>query len=234
MAKRRKVSNLLALTLLAQLQQRPMYPYEMASMLREHGKDQAIKINWGSLYTVVQNLQKNGFIEAIEVVREGRQPERTTYRITEAGRAEVKDWLRELIGEPEREYSRFEAGLGDAGNLPPDQVIPLLRKRLDVLDKANEETGNMLAVLVETQQVPRLFLIENEYYLAMRKAEAEWVRGLLAELESGTFPGLDFWQVLHEVGGLDGSGNIPELPEGTEVPPAVKAAFDQKGGADQQ
>ena len=88
MAKRRKVGNLLALSLLNMLTQRPMYPYEMASMLRERGKDNAIKINWGSFYTVVQNLEKYGFIEAIEVAREGRQPERTTYQITEAGRAE--------------------------------------------------------------------------------------------------------------------------------------------------
>src|SRR5438270_431201 len=135
MAKRRMVSNLLALPLLSVLMQRPMYPYEMATVLREYGKDGAIKINWGSLYTVVQNLEKHGFIEAVQVGREGRQPERTTYRITEAGRAELEDWLRELLGEPEREYTRFEAGLSDSGNLPPDEVIALLRRRLQLLDQ---------------------------------------------------------------------------------------------------
>ena len=219
MAKRRKVSNLLALTLLAQLMERPMYPYEMASVLRERGKDQAIKINWGSLYTVVQNLEKNGFIEAMQVAREGRQPERTTYRITSAGRDELRDWLRELLGEPEREYTRFEAGLSDGGNLPPDEVVALLRHRLDVLDAANAAAEADLANVAE--RVPRLFLIENEYYLAMRRAEADWVRGLLAEFESGTFPGVEFWRALHQSGALDGSGKIPdaikELMEG-QVP----------------
>src|ERR1700683_821767 len=92
-AKRRKVSNLLALSLLNLLMQRPMYPYEMASTLRQRGKDQSIKINWGSLYTIVQNLEKYGFIEAVEVAREGRQPERTTYQITEAGRGELMEWV---------------------------------------------------------------------------------------------------------------------------------------------
>jgi DNA-binding PadR family transcriptional regulator len=234
MAKRRKVGNLLALTLLAQLHERPMYPYEMASVLRERGKDQAIKINWGSLYTVVQNLEKNGFIEAVEVVREGRQPERTTYRITEAGRAEVKDWLRELLGEPEREYSRFEAGLSDASSLPPDEVVALLRRRLDALDADNEEAGASLALMVESGQVPRLFLVENEYHLAMRRAEAEWVRGLLAELENGTFPGLAFWRALHAAGGLDGSGRVPRIAEGTEVPAAVLAQLAKRGDSGQQ
>ena len=173
--KRRKVSNLLALSLLTLLMERPMYPYEMASTLRERGKDKAIKINWGSLYTVVQNLEKYGFIEAVEVVREGRQPERTTYQITDAGRAELKDWLRELLSVPEREYTRFEAALGESAVLPPDELIGLLQQRLDALEAANAEHQAGLDAL--TSQLPRLFLIESEYYLALRRAEAEWVRG---------------------------------------------------------
>jgi DNA-binding PadR family transcriptional regulator len=200
MAKRRKVGNLLALALLTLLTERPMYPYEMAAALRERGKDQAMKINWGSLYTVVQNLEKNDFIETVEVAREGRQPERTTYQITDAGRAELKDWLRELIGVPEREYSRFEAALSEVGVLPPDEVTALLRQRLDQLDAAN--AGQQADLKVWEAQVPRLFMIESEYHLALRMAEAEWVRGLLKEFTDGTFPGLDGWRKYHETGQL--------------------------------
>jgi DNA-binding PadR family transcriptional regulator len=207
MPKRRKVSNLLALTLLAQLMERPMYPYEMASVLRERGKDQAVKINWGSLYTVVRNLEKNGFIRAVQVDREGRQPERTTYQITPAGQAEVKDWLRELLGDPEREYTRFEAGLSDASLLPPDELIALLRRRLEVLDAGN--TRSLADLTAIGKQIPRLFLIETEYQLAMCRAEADWVRGVLAELTAGTFPGMAAWQAIHAAGGFDGSGNVP-------------------------
>src|SRR6202167_5757609 len=116
--------------------QRPMYPYEMAATLRHRGKDEAIKINWGSLYTIVQNLEKYGFIEAVEVAREGRQPERTTYQITDAGRAELLDWLRELLGMPEREHNSFEAALGESAVLPPDELIGLLQQRLTALEEA--------------------------------------------------------------------------------------------------
>jgi DNA-binding PadR family transcriptional regulator len=198
MAARRKVGNLMALSLLTLLTERPMYPYEMASELRGRGKDQAIKINWGSFYTVVQNLEKYGFIEAVNVGREGRQPERTTYQITEAGRAELKDWLRELLSVPEREYTRFEAALGEAAVLPPDEVAGLLRQRLEALEAANtqHETG----LQVWSAGLPRLFLIESEYHLALRRAETEWVRGLLKELTDGTFPDLAGWRRFHETG----------------------------------
>ena len=216
MAKRRKISNLLALSLLTLLMERPMYPYEMAAALRQRGKDQAIKINWGSLYTVVQNLEKYGFTEALEVAREGRQPERTTYQITDAGRAELKDWLRELLGVPEREYTRFEAALGESAILPPDELTGLLQQRLDALEAANAEHQAGLDAL--TAQVPRLFLIESEYYLALRRGEAEWVRGLLKEFTDGTFPGLDAWRRYHETGQLpDEVLALAELHEEEEL-----------------
>jgi DNA-binding PadR family transcriptional regulator len=214
MAKRRKVSNLLALTLLNMLTQRPMYPYEMASTLRGRGKDNAIKINWGSFYTVVQNLEKYGFIEAIEVAREGRQPERTTYQITDAGREEVKDWLRELLSVPEREHTSFEAALGESAAVPPDELIGLLQQRLAALEKANGRLQAELATL--EAELPRLFVIESEYYLAQRRAEEEWVRGLLEEFTSGTFPGLDDWRRFHATG---------------EVPDYIQALVDQEGGS---
>jgi len=188
-----------------------MYPYEMASMLRLRGKDNAIKINWGSFYTVVQNLEKNGFIEAVEVAREGRQPERTTYQITDAGRAELEDWLRELLSVPEREHSSFEAALSEAAVLPPDELIDLLQQRLAALERANVQLQAQLETLVA--QLPRLFLIESEYYLAQRRAEEEWVRGLLKEFTSGTFPGLDAWRRFHATG---------------EVPDDVQALSDQE------
>ena len=213
MAKRRKIGNLLALSLLTLLTQRPMYPYEMASMLRERGKDNAIKINWGSFYTVVQNLEKYGFIEAVEVAREGRQPERTTYQITDAGRAELMDWMRELLSVPEREHNRFEAALGESAVLPPDELIDLLQQRLGALEEANGVIQAELATLVG--QLPRLFLIESEYYLAQRRAEEEWVRGLLKEFTDGTFPGLEDWRRFHATG---------------EVPENVRALVEQERG----
>jgi DNA-binding PadR family transcriptional regulator len=162
---------------------------------------------------VVPTLAKHGFIQAVEVAREGRQPERTTYQITDAGRAELMDWLHELLAVPEREHTSFEAALGESAVLPPDELIDLLRQRLDALEKAN---GRLQAELETLRgQLPRLFLIEAEYYQALRRAEEEWVRGLLKEFTDGTFPGLDAWRRFHATG---------------EVPEELVELFEQQGG----
>ncbi len=210
MAKRRKVGNMLALAVLASVAERPMHPYEMVSTLKQRGKDRDMKLNWGSLYTVVANLEKHGFIEAAGTDRQGRRPERTVYQITEAGRAEMLDWLRELLANPEREYPKFRAALSIGGFLGPDEVTELLGRRLRTLDAEIEtETAELAAV---AQRVPRLFLLENEYYLAVRRAEADWVRAILREIAEGTLPGLAQWRRFYETGEMD--PNLAELAEG--------------------
>src|ERR1039457_7561995 len=110
--KRRRVSNPLGLARLGPLRQQPMHPYEMAATMRSQGKEKSIKLNYGSLYTVVDNLAKHGLIEALEASREGRRPERTVYRLTAAGQAELEDWLAGLLGTPGEGDPEFEGGRG--------------------------------------------------------------------------------------------------------------------------
>jgi DNA-binding PadR family transcriptional regulator len=220
-AKRRKVGNLLALPLLSLLAQKPMYPYEMAQTLRSRGKDQNFKVNWGSLYTVVDNLEKHGLIQAALLDRDGRQPERTTYEITATGRAELTDWLGELLSVPEDERGGFVVALSEAGMLPPDQVISLLTRRLETLDKANDTQRTDLRRWLE--RLPRMLLIESEYQLAMRVAQAEWLRGLLGELTAGTIGGMDTWRRIHE------TGEMP--PEMAELDELAKRGWPDEPGA---
>jgi len=205
-AKRRKVGNLMALVVLATLAERPTHPYELASVLRERGKDQDVKIKWGSLYTVVQNLERHGFIEATASTRQGRRPERTVYAITDAGREELTDWLRELISVPEREHMRFQAALSVLGVLGPDEAMELLRQRAATIE--TELEAQRAAVAQHSAYLPRLFLIESEYEMAIREAEAHWIRSLLADLADGSLPGVAQWRAFHETGQFP-----PELAE---------------------
>ena len=199
MVKRRKVGNLLALAVLSALAGGiPMHPYQLANVLKRTGKDPEMKIKWGSLYTVVQNLERHGFIEATSSDREGRRPERTTYSITEAGREEMCDWIRELIADPERQHPPFETALSVVGVLGPDETATLLRTRAEALEKSL--TADRAALAEVALAVPRLFLIEEEYTLAMREAEARWVRSLLAEMEAGTMAGIAQWRDYQQSG----------------------------------
>jgi DNA-binding PadR family transcriptional regulator len=203
MAARRRVSNVLALAVLSALRQRPMHPYEMGLTLRSWGKDQDMGIKWGSLYTVVRNLAKHDLVEAMESNRQGARPERTVYRITEAGRAELVDWVRELVSTPQEENRPFTTGLSVISVLHPDDAMDLLGQRIDLLTA--DIAARRESISHYAGNVARLFLIEDEYEVAMREAELAWVRATLDELRSGGIPGLAEWAAWYGSGSGGGT-----------------------------
>lgn len=174
-----------------------MHPYEMATTMRERGKEKSIKLRYGSLYTVIDALEAAGLIVPTETVRDGARPERTVYDITPAGRAEMNDWLREWIARPEKEYLRFEAGLSLMPALPPDHVADLLRDRLARLEHKLTEIDAEIATAT-AQGLPRLFLIEDEFQRALLDAERQFVAGLQAQLADGSLGGLEMWRAWHQ------------------------------------
>lgn len=196
---RRRVSNPLALAVLATLAERPMHPYEISTTLRQRAKEESIKLNYGSLYSVVDALARHGLIVAQETVREGRRPERTVYAITEAGHTELVDWLSEMLSTPVKEYTQFEAALALMAGLPPEDVVTLLETRRTRLshEVTGMRAGGESAI---AQGLPRLFAIEYEYWLALRETELRFVESLLAELKDGSFDGLDLWRKVYETG----------------------------------
>jgi DNA-binding PadR family transcriptional regulator len=189
-------TNPLALAVLSCLSQRPMHPYEIAATLREQGKDSSIKINYGSLYTVVESLLRRGLIAEKETVREGRRPERTVYALTTAGRAEHEDWLSELLSRPEAEFTQFEAALSLAGGLPPEEVRRQLEQRRTVLQM--QVSGDQSALeLCDQQGLPEVFTVELEYRLTMRKAELGFVEDLIGRIRNRKLGGIELWEAFH-------------------------------------
>ena len=195
---RRRVSNPLALAVLSCLAERPMHPYEISTTLRSRGKEQSIKLNYGSLYSVVESLQKHGLITARETTREGRRPERTVYEITEAGAAEFEDWLAELLSTPVREYSSLEAGLSLMPGLPPEDVAMLLGKRAQAL---RAEIGGLDAMHGDAAKIdlPELFLIESRFRRAMLQYELDFATGLADSIADGSLTGVSVWRRIHEL-----------------------------------
>ncbi len=200
---RRRVSNPLALAVLSCLSERPMHPYEISTTLRSRGKEQSIKLNYGSLYAVVESLQKHGLITSRETTRAGRRPERTVYEITAAGQAELEDWLAELLSTPTREFTSLEAGLSLIAILPPDEVARLLTLRSDKLriELGALETASQIG---DEMGLPELFFVESTYRHAVLTAELAFVTDVVARIRDSSFGGTKVWRRMHELlaGGL--------------------------------
>ncbi|MET9629371.1 PadR family transcriptional regulator [Lentzea sp. NPDC006480] len=191
-----KRTNPLALAVLALLAERPMHPYEMAQTMRERHQEEVIKLNYGSLYTVVEQLAKHELITASATQKAGNRPERTVYAITDTGTSELHDWLRELIALPAKEYPRFEAGISMVGLLPPDDALAVVEQRCAAVD----EQLTALAVLLERlagMGLPQLAWIELDYRMAMVRAERAWLTWFATATREGTVGGYDHWEEKH-------------------------------------
>jgi DNA-binding PadR family transcriptional regulator len=212
MSPKRTNDNPLALAVLAVLSERPMHPYQISALLKQRRKHESIRLNYGSLYSVVDALHRDGLIVPHETVRAGKRPERTSYALTPAGEAELFRWLRELIAIPVKEYPQFAAGLSLLARLPREECVALLTERAGRLA---QEIAHARAELDAAQRgdfgfpLPRLLLIEGEYELTLREAELAWTRRIAAEIADGTLP----WPGFR----VDGDRRFIVMPDGEEI-----------------
>ncbi|NGM11615.1 PadR family transcriptional regulator [Verrucosispora sp. WMMA2044] len=182
MERRRRVPNPLALAVLAWLMWEPMHPYELGRRLKQTGQDKLIRYTRSSLYMVIEQLARAGFVAAQETVRDSARPERTVYAITDEGRHEVHDWLRSLLAQPRQEHPHFAVALSLLSLLPPDEAVEVLRRRSAALAGRIEETRTTIDE-ARADGVGWIFLVEEQYALALLEAERRFVTDLIESLK---------------------------------------------------
>jgi DNA-binding PadR family transcriptional regulator len=202
-----EVSSPLALSILELLDERPMHPYEMASTMRVRHHDEFIRLNFGTLYHTVDVLERKGWILPIEREKEGRRPERTIYKLTEAGQEVLTRTIGELLRKPTREYPQFVAGLMFMHHLAAPEAASHLHERAALLDAHVTKFEHVLAEL-HRHGLTRLALIEMEHKIAMLDAERKWVRKLEQEIVDGKLE----WKV-----GIDSGHEMLRRSHGTST-----------------
>jgi len=225
---KRTSRNPLALAVMVLLYERPMHPYEMASTLRERRKESSIKLNYGSLYTVIEQLLREKFISVRAVLKEGRRPEKTVYELTATGESELIEWMRELVSSPVKEYPQFEAAISLLPVLAPEEVANLLEIRLGLLSKTIEGIEQEARACRE-MKLPRLFSLENEYAKALTLAEYSFTKDLLSDIRRDAGGLKTMWTELREQV-RPSNASVP--PEGKASSPANKEGgkHDRKSG----
>jgi DNA-binding PadR family transcriptional regulator len=171
------------IAVLTLLRQGPMHPYQMRRLLKARHKDEILSLRHGSLYHAIGRLERAGRIAVEATSREGKRPERTTYRITEAGEADLLDAVRKMIAVPRHEANDFMAAVSSLVHLEPGEARLRLEERCGYLEKMIATREGVLALVRE--RVPRIHLVESEYLLAMQRSELEWTRSLAKQIESG-------------------------------------------------
>ena len=108
----------------------------------------------------------------------------------------MREWLAEMLRDPQPQFTDFEAALSLMGALPPD-VEDMLRQRLEALAKESARQKGLRAMLPDG--FPELFTVEGDYAGHLREAETAFVRSLVDKISSRRLGGLEGWARMHEL-----------------------------------
>ena len=181
----------IALAILAMLYEAPMHPYRMQRLIMERGKDEVINVaQRASLYQTIQRLDRDGLVTAQQTIRDDRRPERTVYEITEKGHVTVLTWMREMLSKPAREYPEFPAAISFLPLLSPEDALQQLELRAEAIEA---ELRRIDELLKRAAPVPRLFLLETEYFRALQVTELSWVNAVVEDLRAGRLTWSEAW-----------------------------------------
>jgi DNA-binding PadR family transcriptional regulator len=181
--KARAARSSLGLIVLWLLVEGPKHVYRMQKLIEEQGKDRVVNVrSRASIYQTIERLMRLGFVEVQETVRSEGYPDRIVYAITDAGREAARVWLREMLAEAAGEYPDFIAAVSILFGLEPDDARAQLERRAAQLAGALADTD---AQLQGNPDLPRLFLLEEEYRKAVLTAQLAWLHGVIHDLQTG-------------------------------------------------
>jgi len=135
----------------------------------------ATNASYGTLYPTLHKLLSEHAVEVQEVMQMSR-PSKKVYHITERGRQELIDWLRQPAA-ADQVKREFLLKLYLAKGLPDDTLRSLLAKRRD---ETEAQLKTLKAEMKSASDRYQEWVID--YALAIAKAEIEWITQLETQL----------------------------------------------------
>lgn len=169
----------------------PKHVYGLQKLFESQGKDRVVNLrSRASLYQALERLMRMGLVEVHETVRREGYPERVVYAITDAGRTAARDWLRDMLSATGGEFPDFIAALSILFGLAPAEAQAQLELRAERLSAQLADTEHELSA---HPQLPRLFLLEEEYRRSVLQAEIDWLHAVVDELRTGRLTWSEQW-----------------------------------------
>lgn len=198
------------IALLALLALKPMHGYELRQVMEQRHMHRWADVRYGSIYSGLQQLAREGFVEAAGEYREGNRPPRTIYKINDAGLPELKALLRQAWTQPALTSEPVDIALSFFMFLPVAEIVGLLEQRLVQLDaiqafieeavqRFDEHIGRIERGEVAPPSLPQGFgrpkprrirammADQHDHRRRLLTAEREWTTHLLERFKSGAY-----------------------------------------------
>lgn len=167
------------LYVLGVLNERDAHGYEIKNLAREADLAQWASIGYGSIYHALRRLEDEQLVEEVMTEQAGAYPQRTVYRITDAGRREFLDLLRNTCRTVHEPKYPLDLALVFVGQLPQGERVAILQERLLTLQSIQQDVLEKRAQLEAAGSQFASLQAVLDHDLMLREAEIRWMRQLI-------------------------------------------------------
>ncbi|SES10498.1 PadR family transcriptional regulator [Actinokineospora terrae] len=157
--------------------------YQIRAELQSWRADSWARIKPGSLYHALRRAVTDGLLVDAPEQGDGG-PDRTSYSITEAGRAELTRLVRSGLSTPGDPWM-LNAAIAMLPTLRREDAIARLKERVSALEVQRREMEDWSFGGPPIK--PEHVMEQAQLWLAQLVADLEWARKLLAKLEDGAY-----------------------------------------------
>ena len=162
-------ADIVVLSLLAE---QPRHGYDLDRVIEQRGYRQWTSLAFSSVYYLLKRLSERGLLEPDE----GSQGRRTVFRLTEAGRRELRQAAGERVLAPAPPSAGVLPALNAYSRLDDPALAALLARRAEALLGRLDEL-RALRAQVDEEHALAIF----DYEILRQEADLTWTRTLLEE-----------------------------------------------------
>ena len=165
-------ADIVVLSLLAE---QPRHGYDLDRTIEQRGYRQWTSLAFSSVYYLLKRLSERGLLEPDE----GSQGRRTVFRVTEAGRRELRQAAGERVLAPAPPSAGVLPALNAYSRLDDPALAALLARRAEALLGRLDEL-RALRAQVDEEHALAIF----DYEILRQEADLTWTRTLLKKADS--------------------------------------------------
>ena len=163
------------IVLLSLLAEQPRHGYDLDRVIEQRGYRQWTSLAFSSVYYLLKRLSERGLLEPDE----GSQGRRTVFRVTEAGRRELRQAASERVLAPAPPSAGVLPALNAYSRLDDPALAALLARRAEALLGRLDEL-RALRAQVDEEHALAIF----DYEILRQEADLAWTRSLLKKADS--------------------------------------------------
>ena len=165
-------ADIVVLSLLAE---QPHHGYDLDRVIEQRGYRQWTSLAFSSVYYLLKRLSERGLLEPDQ----GSQGRRTVFRVTEAGRRELRQAAGERVLAPAPPSAGVLPALNAYSRLDDPELVTLLVRRAEALLGRLDEL-RALRAQVDEEHALAIF----DYEILRQEADLAWTRSLVKKAGS--------------------------------------------------